>query len=116
MQVNYPEDQIAAKAAELGLIHAGGELPRHLRSKALAALIQESASRFRDGEAPPVADSIRVQPRGCIEVDGRPFPWLVQADRIEVVLEPDGSGMVRLTLPARSIEIVKPDTESEQPR
>ncbi|WP_045562979.1 hypothetical protein [Streptomyces sp. FxanaA7] len=113
MQVQFTDDQIATKATDLGLIQAGEELPRNLRSKVLASLIQESAPRFQESEAPPVADSIRVQPRGCIDVDGRPFPWLVQADRIEVVLEPDGSGMVRLTLPARSIEIVKPDTESE---
>lgn len=113
MQVQFTDEQIAAKAVQLGLVEGGEELPRRLRSRVLAALVQESAPRFRDGDVPPVADSIRVQPRGGIEVDGRPFPWLVQADRIDVVLEPDGSGMVRLTLPARSIEIVKPDTESE---
>jgi hypothetical protein len=113
MQVQFTDEQIAEKAVQLGVIEQGESLPRNLRSRILAALIQEQAPRFSDPEAPPIADSIRVQPRGSIEVDGRPFPWLVQADRIEVVLEPDGSGMVRLTLPARSIEIVKPDTESE---
>lgn len=113
MQAQFTDEQIVAKAAQLGLVKGGEELPRRLRSRVLAALIHESAPRLPEGEAPPVASSIRVQPHGGIEVDGRPFPWLVQADRIEVVLEPDGSGMVRLTLPARSIEIVKPDTESE---
>ncbi|MDX2528058.1 hypothetical protein [Streptomyces europaeiscabiei] len=113
MKVQFPEPEIRAKAIELGLIKDGDELPRSMRSRLIAALIQEQAPRFSESEAPPLADSIRVQPRGAIEVDGQPFPWLVQADRIEVVLEPDGSGMVRLTLPARSIEIVKPDTESE---
>lgn len=113
MQVQFTDEQITAKAVQLGVIDPGESLPRNLRSRVMAALIQEQAPRFSDPEAPPIADSIRVQPRGSIEVDGQPFPWLVQADRIEVVLEPDGSGMVRLTLPARSIEIVKPDTESE---
>jgi hypothetical protein len=114
MHVQYSDAQIAEKAAALGLIQPGQDLPRHLRSRVLAVLIREAAPRIAKGDAlPPIAESIRVQPRGAIEVDGRPFPWLVQADRIEAVLEPDGSGMVRLTLPARSIEIVKPDTESE---
>lgn len=113
MQVQFTDDQITAKAVQLGVIDSGAPLPRSLRSRIVAALIQEQAPRFSEPEAPPLADSIRVQPRGSIEVNGLPFPWLVQADRIEVVLEPDGSGMVRLTLPARSIEIVKPDTESE---
>jgi hypothetical protein len=38
---------------------------------------------------------------------------MVQADRIEVALEPDGSGLVRLTLPARNIQITQPADESE---
>lgn len=113
MQVQFTDEQIAAKAVQLGVIEAGERLPRNLRSRIVAALIQEQAPRFTEAEAPPVAESIRVQPRGSIEVDGRPFPWLVQADRIEVSLEPDGSGMVRFTLPARSIEIIKPVDESE---
>lgn len=113
MQVQFTDEQITAKAVQLGVIESGERLPRNLRSRVVATLIQEQAPRFSDSAAPPLAGSIRVQPRGSIEVDGLPFPWLVQADRIEVVLEPDGSGMVRLTLPARSIEIVKPDTESE---
>lgn len=113
MQVQFTDEQITAKAVQLGVIEAGERLPRNLRSRIVAALVQESAPRFEVGEAPPVAESIRVQPRGSIEVDGRPFPWLVQADRIEVSLEPDGSGMVRLTIPARRIQITEPADESE---
>lgn len=112
MQVQFPESQIRAKAVELGLIGEGDQLPRSLRSRVVAALIQEAAPRFRD-EAAPVAGTIRVQPGGSVDIDGKPFPWMVQADRIEVALEPDGSGLVRLTLPARNIQITPPADESE---
>jgi hypothetical protein len=112
MQVQYSEAQIRAKAVELGVIGDGEELPRSMRSRVVAALIQEAAPRFRD-EAAPVAGTVRVQPGGSVDIDGRPFPWMVQADRIEVALEPDGSGLVRLTLPARNIQITQPADESE---
>ncbi|WP_432137655.1 hypothetical protein [Streptomyces sp. bgisy154] len=112
MQVQFPEAQIRAKAVEIGLIGEGEDLPRSLRSRVVAALIQEAAPRFREGSA-PVADTVRVQPGGSIDIDGKPFPWMVQADRIEVALEPDGSGLVRLTLPARNIQITQPADESE---
>ncbi|MFV8127544.1 hypothetical protein [Streptomyces syringium] len=111
MPAQFPDDQIATKAAQLGLIDEGGDLPRHLRSKVIAALMQE---RPRPAAASPVAGQIVIQPGGTVTVDGRPFPWLVQADLIEVTLQPDGSGMVRLTLPARNIQIHKPlPSESE---
>jgi hypothetical protein len=112
MQVQFTEPEIRAKAVELGLIKDGGELPRSLRSRVVATLIQEAAPRFRT-EAAPVAETMRVQPGGSVDIDGKPFPWMVQADRIEVALEPDGSGLVRLTLPARNIQITQPADESE---
>lgn len=112
MKVQFTEPEIRAKAIELGLIKDGGELPRSMRSRIIAALIQEAAPRFRT-DAAPVAETVRVQPGGSVDIDGKPFPWMVQADRIEVALEPDGSGLVRLTLPARNIQITQPADESE---
>ncbi|MCD9196077.1 hypothetical protein [Streptomyces albireticuli] len=110
MPPTFTNDQISAKATQLGLITEGEELPRHQRSKVVAALLQE---RPRSAAASPVAARIVIQPGGAVEVDGRPFPWLVQSDLIEVTLQPDGAGMVRLTLPARSIQIREPAPESE---
>ncbi|MFC5144295.1 hypothetical protein [Streptomyces aureoversilis] len=110
MPLSFTEEQIATKAIELGLIGAGESLPRQLRSRVVAALHTE---RPRSSAQPsPVAGEIVIQPGGAVEVDGRPFPWLVQADLIEVTLQPDGAGMVRLTLPARSIQILKPESET----
>lgn len=112
MPLSYSDEQIRQEAARLGLIQPGEDVPRHLRSRVVAALAAERQRPSR-GEDVPLASSIVVQPGGTVEVDGRPFPWIVQADRIEVTLGPDGAGMVRLTIPARNIQILKPAPESE---
>ncbi|MGK5729727.1 hypothetical protein [Streptomyces sp. URMC 124] len=111
MPLSFTDEQITAKAVQLGLITDGEDLPRHLRGRVVAALHTERPRST--AVPPPVAERIVIQPGGSVEVDGRPFPWLVQADLIEVTLQPDGAGMVRLTLPARSIQILKPADESE---
>ncbi|GAA0454324.1 hypothetical protein ACFQ2B_27945 [Streptomyces stramineus] len=111
MPLRYTDEQVTAKAAQLGLIADGQTLPRHLRSKVIAALHSERPRST--GALPPVAERIVIQPGGAVEVDGRPFPWLVQSDLIEVTLQPDGAGMVRLTLPARNVQILQPAPESE---
>lgn len=110
--LNYSDTELQAKAEQLGLVDAGTPLPRHLRSRVVAALAAEAA-RPATVEAVPVAREIVVQPGGDIRVDGKPFPWVIQADRVEVSLEPDGSGMVRLTIPTHNIQITKPVDESE---
>lgn len=110
--LNYSDEQLQAAAERLGLVDAGTPLPRHLRSRAVAALAAEQA-RPATAAAVPVAREIVVQPGGGIRVDGKPFPWVVQADRVEVALEPDGSGMVRLTIPAHNVQITKP-VESDE--
>lgn len=111
MRATFTEQQIQARAVELGLIPEGQPLPRHLRSRVIAALIADRAAKRPTADA-PVADRIVVEPGVGVQVDGKPFPWMVQADRIEVALEPDGSGLVRLTLPTHNVQI-KPVNESE---
>lgn len=108
MGLSYTDEQIRAKAAELGLVQPGEALPRHLRSRVVAALAATDLPR--PAEAAPMARSITITP-DRIEIDGRPIPWLVQADRIEVAVEPDGSGMVRLTIPAGRVQIINPERE-----
>lgn len=111
MRLSITDQDIQRKAIELGLVEEGESVPPQVRSRVAAALLQEQAPR--PTEAPPLAESIVIQPGGDIEIDGRPFPWTVQAEQMSVTLGPDGSGLVRLTLPARNVQIIKPADESE---
>ncbi|MEV7867485.1 hypothetical protein AB0P17_15590 [Streptomyces sp. NPDC088124] len=111
MRLELSEQDIRRKAVQLGVITEGQPLPPEQRSRVAAALMQERLPRAKKGADVPVAASIRIQPGGEIEIDGRPFPWVVQAESIEVTLDPSGIGTVRLTIPTESVEILK--TESE---
>lgn len=111
MRLTITDQDIQQKAIQLGLIQEGEAVPPQVRSKVAAALLQEQAPRPTD--APPVAESIVIQPGGAIEIDGKPFPWTIQAEQMSVTLGPDGAGMVRLTIPARNIQIIEPADESE---
>ncbi|KAF0649208.1 MULTISPECIES: hypothetical protein [Streptomyces] len=111
MRLTVTDADVARKARELGLLKEGEVLPAHLRSRVVAALLQEQTPRVRAAADVPLAQSIRVQPGTGVEIDGRPFPWLIQAETIEVVLDPSGSGLVRLTIPTQSVEITKSESE-----
>lgn len=113
MRLSVSEADITAKAVELGLIKPGEPVPPAQRSRIAAALFQEQMPRTKTADV-PVAKSIVVQPGVGVEVDGRPFPWVIQGETIEVTLDPSGKGLVRLTIPTLSVQITKPDTESEQ--
>lgn len=106
MRLTITDADIARKAVELGVIKEGEPVPAAKRSTIAAALLQERAPRMAAADV-PVAQSIVVQPGGGVEIDGRPFPWVVQADTIEVTLDPSGSGLVRLTIPTLSVQITK---------
>lgn len=110
MRLTITDADIARKAAELGLIKPGEPVPANARSRVAAALMQEQMPRVKASDV-PVAQSIVVQPGAGVEVDGRPFPWVIQSDTIEVVLDPSGSGLVRLTIPTLSVEITKSESE-----
>ncbi|MFF5451881.1 hypothetical protein ACFY40_11650 [Streptomyces sp. NPDC012950] len=112
MRLTVTDADIRRKAVELGVITEGQPVPAEQRSRIVAALLAEQTPRIRQEDV-PVASSIRVQPGGGVEVDGRPFPWVVQADTIEVTLDPSGAGLVRLTIPTKSVEIIK---SSEEPQ
>lgn len=112
MSLSYSDEQIQAKAEQLGLVEPGRDLPRHLRSRVVAALAAERQRPAKATEV-PIAQSIVIQPGGAIEVDGKPFPWVIQADQMSVTLSPDGAGMVRLSIPALNVQILKPAPESE---
>lgn len=118
MNVQFSDDDIKAKAAELGLMSKGADLPRHLRSRVVAALLQEAASAAPGQVAsePELANEIVIQPGGTILIDGEPFPWLVAKQAMEIGLDPGGISTVRLTLMTNSVQIIKPEPreESEQ--
>ena len=112
MSLSYSDEQVHAQAVRLGLIDEDQDLPRSQRSKVVASLAAER-QRPDAGAEVPFARQITVQPGGDITIDDKPFPWIVQADQMAVALEPDGSGSVRLTIPAENVQILKPKNESE---
>nr|WSS66732.1 hypothetical protein OG284_36920 [Streptomyces sp. NBC_01177] len=112
MRLTVTDADIARKAVELGVIEEGEPVPPARRSRIVAALLQEQVSRGNRAADVPVAQSIVVQPGGGVEIDGRPFPWVIQAETIEVTLDPSGSGLVRLTIPTLSVQITKPESEN----
>ena len=114
MHIPYTDDDLAAKAVQLGLIHEGERLPRNLRGKVVAALLREEAAAPAAAE-PELAREIVIQPNGVILVDGEPFPWLVAHEPVDVRLDPDGISTVRLTLLANAVQIIKPEPR-EEPR
>lgn len=115
MHVQFTELDIRAKAVELGLIRDGDELPRQLRSRVAAVLLQEAAtaSPTQTGGEPQLAKEIVIQPGGAILVDGEPFPWLVAQQPMEIGLDPDGISTVRLTLLTGTVQIIKPEPRQE---
>ncbi|MGW7247696.1 hypothetical protein [Streptomyces decoyicus] len=115
----FTDAEVHAKAVQLGVISEDQDLPRHERSRVVAVLMQQrQAAAVPEQPAAPAraASSIVIQPDGRIDVDGKPLPWLVAREPIEVHLAPEAGGVstVRLTLLTDSVQIIKPDpSESE---
>lgn len=112
MRLTFTEADVAAKAIQLGLIQDGEELPRELRGKIVAALLQEEAAPAT--AEPQLAQEIVLQPGGVILVDGEPFPWLVAKEPVDVRVDPEGVSTVRMTLLANAVQIIKPEPREEQ--
>ena len=115
MPLSFTDEEIHAQAVRLGLIEDGRELPRSMRSRVVASLAAERQRPDTLAEV-PIAQSIVIQPGGDVQVDGKPFPWVIQAERMQVALQPDGAGLVTLTLPALNIQILKPATPESENR
>jgi hypothetical protein len=115
MSFSFTSEEILAQAVHLGVIQPGEDLPRHQRSRVVASLAAERQRPATQAEV-PLAQSIVIQPGGDIEVDGKPFPWVIQADQMDLTLSPDGAGMVRLTIPTLSLQILKPATPESENR
>jgi hypothetical protein len=115
MPLSFTDDEINAQAVRLGLIEDGQELPRNRRSRVVASLAAERQRPAEQADV-PIAQSIVIQPGGDIHVDGKPFPWIIQAEQMAVTLNPDGAGLVTLTLPALNIQILKPQAPESENR
>ncbi|MFJ9740812.1 hypothetical protein [Streptomyces sp. NPDC101166] len=115
MALSFTDVEVDAQAVRLGLIENGQQLPRHLRSRVVASLLAEQQRPAAPAEV-PIAQSIVIQPGGDITVDGKPFPWVIQAEQMAVSLNPDGAGLVTLTLPALSVQILKSATPESENR
>jgi hypothetical protein len=115
MPLSFTDEQITTQAVRLGLIAEGEELPRRLRARVVASLAAERQRPVDPAEV-PIAQSIVIQPGGDITIDGKPFPWVIQAERMQVALQPDGAGLVTLTMPALNIQILKPATPESENR
>lgn len=115
MPLSFTDAEIQAKAEQLGLVDAGTDLPRNQRSRVVAALTAERRRPATQAEV-PIAQTIVIEPGGDVTVDGKPFPWVLQAEQMTVTLSPDGAGMVRLTLPALNVQILKPNIPESENR
>jgi len=115
MQVKFTDDDVRAEAERLGLIESGAELPRHLRSRVVAALVQQESQAKSPGPVtePELAKEIVVQPDGVILVDGEPFPWLVAREPMDIRVSPDAVSTVRLTLMTEAVQILKSEPQAE---
>lgn len=115
--LEFSDAEIKSKAIALHLIYDSQDLPANLRSRVVAALVEEKraeAPRDQDQE-PRLAKEIVVQPGGAILIDGEPLPWLVAKQAMEIGLNPDGVSTVRLTLMANSVQIIKPEEKKADP-
>ncbi|MFE9935847.1 hypothetical protein [Streptomyces hirsutus] len=109
----FDEAELQAKAVQLGLVQEGQALPRNMRSKMAAALLEEKKPRTAKAAEPVCAKEIVVQPGGDITVDGEPFPWLVARVPMEIGLNPGGVSTVRLTVMAEAVQVLKPKPETK---
>lgn len=113
MPISYSEQEIEAKAVELGVIPAGVPLPRHMRSRVVAAMAAGDAAEKAAPPEPELAQEIVIQPGGAILINGEPFPWLIAKQPMDIGLNPDGVSTVRLTLMAATVQIIRPEPRPE---
>ena len=110
MPLQFTDAELHAKAVLLCLVDEGQPLPRNLRTKVAAAIVEErrAAGRAEQQAEPVCAKEIVVEPGGAVLVDGEPFPWLIANQPMEIGLNPGGVSTVRLTLLTEAVQVLKP--------
>ncbi|MGW1998572.1 hypothetical protein [Embleya sp. NPDC001921] len=110
--LSFTETQLRERATRLGLlVDASGPLAAASRAKAAASLAADQRAA-RPNAGPRIAKVVTIRPGRGPLVDGKPFPWVITDDAVSVEVRADGSGFVRLTIPA---ELVRIDAETETP-
>lgn len=109
--LKYTDEQIAHEAVRLGLASTEAMSPA-VRSKVVASLVAQARGAVAAARGAQIAKVITVRPGRGPLVDGRPFPWAVTDDAVSVEVRADGSGFVRLTLPA---DLVRIDSDTTSP-
>lgn len=112
MALNFTSEQLHDEAERLGLAGPDDPLAPSVRSKAAASLAAQLRGATAAARGPQIAKVITVRPGRGPLVDGKPFPWVITDDPVGVEVRADGSGFVRLTIPA---ELVRIDSDTTSP-
>ncbi|MGW1998557.1 hypothetical protein [Embleya sp. NPDC001921] len=118
--LSFTDEELHERAVHLGLMPeaelrtwgGGMVLPAAVRAKAAASLAADQRAQ-QHTSGPRIAKVVTVRPGRGPLVDGKPFPWVITDDAVSVEVRADGSGFVRLTIPA---ELVRIDAETETPQ
>jgi hypothetical protein len=107
--LEFTDAEIREKAAALGIIYEGHTVPAHLRSRVVAALVEErrgTAAQPSD-DGPYIGGQITICPGATVELDGRALP--AAAAPIEITVSSDRAvpSTVRLTLLAHTVQTIK---------
>lgn len=111
MAISFADHEIYSEAVRLGLVVDGEPLTPPARNQAVSQLFSKSRGGA-PSKGPRIARVITVRPGRGPLVDGKPFPWVITDDSIAVEVRADGSGFVRLTIPA---ELVRIDSDTDSP-
>ncbi|NJP42269.1 hypothetical protein [Actinacidiphila epipremni] len=107
--LEFSDPEIRAKAAQLGLIYEGHTVPAHLRSRVVAALVEERRAETAQpsDDGPYVGGQITIRPGAGIELDGNRLPAAAAPVEITVSDDPAVPSTVRLTLLAHTVQTIK---------
>jgi len=110
--LTFTEDEIKAKAVQLGIIDRPDRaMPPEVRSRVKAALVEERraaemAARPAD-DGPYIGGQITIRPGAGIELDGERLPAAAEPVDIRVSTDPAVPSTVRLTLLAHTVQTIK---------
>jgi hypothetical protein len=111
--LEFTDDEIRAKAVQLGLAYEGGDgaFPSRHRSKIVAALVEdrrvEAAAAQPSDDGPYIGGQIVIRPGERIELDGQALPAAAEPIEVRVSADPAVPSTVRLTLLAHTVQTIK---------
>lgn len=112
--LEFTEDEIRAKAVQLGLAYEGGDgaFPTRHRSKVVAALVEDrraeaAAAAQPTDDGPYIGGHLTIRPGERIELDGQALPAAAEPVEVRISADPNTPSTVRLTLLAHTIQTIK---------